>query len=316
MLSQDWLVDCQNDPITPECIPLDIDLDGFDIIADCNDNDPNIFPGAEEIPNDGVDQDCDGSDFVTPLMTWVYIDDDGSGMKDEDGNPISYGGFTGYMSKYETTNAQYCQYLNAALASGDIRVENNVVYGNSGEYINQIYFRTYASYSYSQITYIAGSFSVRSRDGYDMSDHPAVMVSWYGAMAFAGYYGWRLPTEWEWQAVADFDGSYVYGCGTTIDQSKANYEKIGYGPSNPLGLSKEPYTNPVDYYPSYGYGLNDMAGNVWEWTDSCYFGGCNPVDRVLRSGCWNYNDYHCTVSLRNIYYPYYLFFHIGFRVCH
>jgi hypothetical protein len=41
-----------------------------------------------------------------PDITWVYIDDDGSGMVDGNGNPINEGGFTGYMSKYETTNAQ------------------------------------------------------------------------------------------------------------------------------------------------------------------------------------------------------------------
>jgi len=95
-----------------------------------------------------------------------------------------------------------------------------------------------------------------------MADHPVGEVSWYGATAFASYYGWRLPTEWEWQAVADFDGTYIYGCGTTINQSKANYYDGGY--ANPLGLSSYPYTSPVDYYASYGYGMNDMAGNVWE----------------------------------------------------
>ena len=67
-------------------------------------------------------------------MVWVYINDPGvSGHE----------GFNGYMSKYETTNAQYCQYLNAALASGDIRVSGNIVYGNSGEYNGQVYFHTY-----------------------------------------------------------------------------------------------------------------------------------------------------------------------------
>jgi formylglycine-generating enzyme required for sulfatase activity len=133
-------------------------------------------------------------------------------------------------------------------------------------------------------------------------------------MAFADYYGWRLPTEWEWQAVADYDGSYTYGCGTTINQSKANYQDSDY--ANPLNLSSVPYTSPVGYYPAYGYGMCDMAGNVWEWTDSCYYGDCHRNKRLLRSGGWDDSDGNCEVSSRygegldqtnNGYY--------GFRVC-
>ena len=145
-----------------------------------------------------------------PDITWVYISDPG-------------GGFNGEMSKYETTNAQYCQYLNAAMASGDVRVENDIVYGNSGEYIDQVYCNAYEADSLSQISYSGGTFSVRSREGFDMSNHPVVTVSWYGAMSFAQYYGWWLPTQWEWQAVADHEGEFTYGCGTTIDCDKANY---------------------------------------------------------------------------------------------
>ena len=223
-------------------------------------------------------------------------------------------GFFVLMSKYETTNAQYCQFLNAALASGDITVDANIVYGANGsisgaDFVGEIYFATYAADDDSQITYSDGTFSVRSRDGYDMSDHPVVEVSWYGATAFCNYYGYRLPTEWEWQAVADYDGSYIYGCGTTIDLSKANYWDNGF--ANPLGLSSYPYTSPVNHYSSYGYGMNDMAGNAWEWTDSIYSG----IRRVIRGGCWYSGVSGCTVSRRLNSYPYGTYDLIGFRVC-
>ncbi|ARN57684.1 formylglycine-generating enzyme family protein [Sedimentisphaera salicampi] len=240
-------------------------------------------------------------------MTWVYIDDDGSNMKDYDGNPIDgHGGFTGYMSKYETTNAQYCQYLNDALASGGVDITGGDVYGSSGSYSGQIYYDMDSSYA--QISYSNGSFYVETREGYDMSEHPVVEVSWYGAIGFCEYYGYRLPTEWEWQAAADYDGSYTYGCGTTINQSKANYYDSGC--ANPLGLSGYPYTTPVGYYPAFGYGLCDMAGNAWEWTNSIYSGSF----RVLRGGSWRYYDYFCTVSYRYNSSPHYPSSFLGFRV--
>ena len=89
----------------------------------------------------------------------------------------------------------------------------------------------------------------------------------------------RLPTEWEWQAVADFNGIYNYGCGKTINQSKANYYLGSGNYCNPLGLSNIPYTSPVGYYPAYGYGMCDMAGNIWEWTSTGSSGY-----HILRSG--------------------------------
>jgi len=239
-------------------------------------------------------------------MVWVDINDPGvSGHE----------GFVGEMSKYETTNAQYCEFLNAALASGDIYVSDNIVYGSNGsnsgvDFVDEIYFDTFVAEDYSQIDYndVSGSFSVRTRDDYDMSDHPVVVVSWYGATAFCNYYGYRLPTEWEWQAVADYDGSYTYGCGTTIDHSKANY-----GSSNPLGLPSDPYTSPVEYHSSYGYGMNDTAGNVWEWTDSWY--SDSHSYRVLRGGGWYNIDHACTVSYRGYINPDYAYYGVGFRVC-
>ncbi len=240
-------------------------------------------------------------------MTWVSINDDGSGMKDADGNPISHGGFIGEMSKYEITNAQYCEYLNEAKAAGQITVYNNVVYAAGDTSHSQPYLETYAVNSYTQITYCCSAFSVRNRDGYYMGNHPVVGVFWYGATAFCKYYGYRLPTEWEWQAVADYDGSYTYGCGITIDHGKANYDW-----NNPLNLSI-PYTSPVGYYPPYGYGICDMAGNVFEWTDSWY--DSSHSYRVLRGGSWDSIGNYCAVSYRSTYDPTNTPNLMGFRVC-
>jgi formylglycine-generating enzyme required for sulfatase activity len=238
-------------------------------------------------------------------------------MKDDLGGPISHGGFNGEMSKYETTNAQYCEFLNAALDSNDITVgADNIVYGASGsnggeDFAGEIYFDTYQADPESQITYSGGSFSVRICDGYDVSNHPVVEVSWYGAAAFCNYYGYKLPTEWQWQAVADYDGSYTYGCGATIGSSRANYND-----DNPFNFFDHPHTTPVNYYETgerdgpYGYGMSDMAGNVWEWTNTVDSGS----SRVIRGGWSNIGSY-CTVSYRYGNDQSETSCGMGFRVC-
>ena len=230
-----------------------------------------------------------------------------------------------YMAKYEVTNRQYCDFLREALSAGDIIVDNYVVYAKNDTSKSQPYFRTYDSSSYSQISYnIGGSFYTRSRDGKTMDSHPVVMVSWYGAKAFCDYYGYRLPTEAQWECAARGGNLYYkYPWGTnTIDSTKCNYNK-----NNPLGLSSYPYTTPVGNYPSTSAtGLYDMAGNVWEWCEDWYGGYpsgpvTNPTGptsgsyRVVRGGSWYYSDYVCRSALRSWGYPDRTYGDIGFRVC-
>ena len=235
-------------------------------------------------------------------MEWVYINDPGVSGHEP---------FNGYMSKYETTNAQYAQYLNAAKASGDVTVSGSYVVGTSGPYSGQNYYYLAGSgYTYNgatnggaaRINWTGSSFTVDG--GFD--NHPVTYVSWYGSTAFANYYGWRLPTEWEWQAVADHYGEFSYGCGVNINNSIANYRD-----------SVHPYgTTVVGSFGTYGYGMCDMAGNVWEWTDSCYYAGCSPDYRVLRGGCWYNIVILCVVSYRHDgTSPRYTHGSLGFRVC-
>jgi len=260
-------------------------------------------------PSADLTGDCfvDFEDFAIMAGQWLTGVPDIVWVSINEPLPNPPPNFVGEMSKYETTNVQYCQYLNAANAAGLITVyTDNMVYATSDTSHTQPYFSTEAASSNSQITYSGSTFSVRSRDGYSMANHPVVMVSWYGATAFCNYYGYRLPTEWEWQAVADFNGSYIYGCGESIDPSKANY-----GTNNPLGLTDYPYTSPVGYYPAYGYGMCDMAGNVWEWTSTV-----NGSDRVIRSGSWSSIDRsHCSVSYRINITPEAMYGELCFRAC-
>lgn len=297
------LAACPSTDVTGDC---KVDGDDFDVIAgqwlagyDMDD----LIDMSVEWLTEGISRDpCN--------LHWVTISDPGV---------AGHEAFNGQMSKYQTTNAQFCAYLNAALATTDITVAGNIVYGASGsnsgdDFVGVAYFETHAADLSSQITYTGGVFSVRLRqdiheNDVDVNDHPVSEVTWQGAAAFCSYYGYRLPTEWEWQAVADFDGSYNYGCGPTIDLTTANY--LG---NNPLELGT-PGTSPVDYYPSYGYGMNDMAGNIWEWTDSCYYPNCGNNYMVLRGGAWYMSAVNCEVDRRHTNLPFAEYFHFGFRAC-
>ena len=87
-------------------------------------------------------------------------------------------------------------------------------------------------------------------------DHPVVWVSLEDAKAYAGWAGKRLPTEEHWQKAAQGNNGRTWPWGNLYHPSKANMDSEG--------------TRPVGSYPGGAspYGCLDMAGNVWEWTDS------------------------------------------------
>lgn len=248
-----------------------------DLTGDCRVDFKDFAVLAEQWLTEGMPAD-------PAVIVWVFINDTGiSGHE----------GFIGYMSKYETTNAQYCQFLNAAFATGDIVVSGDYVNGASGtnsgaDFITQAYYWLQGmGYNINganhggaaRIHYSGGVFRVD--DGFE--NHPVTYVSWYGATAFCNYYGYRLPTEWEWQAVADYNGTYTYGCGMGINSSIVNFAAS----IHPNG------TTVVGTFGTYGYGMCDMAGNVWEWTSTV-----NGSGRTLRGGSWYHDSIYCDVSFR------------------
>ena len=151
----------------------------------------------------------------------------------------------------------------------------------------------------SRIKRSSGRFSIER--GY--AKHPVVGVTWYGAQAYASWIGKRLPTEAEWEiACAGALESPLYPTGENIEKPQANF------------FSSD--TTPVMSYPPNGYGLYDMAGNVYEWCHDWYEynyydysaqepdnpkGPIQGVYRVLRGGCWKSlkEDLRCAKRHRN-----------------
>ncbi|HSA79662.1 MAG TPA: formylglycine-generating enzyme family protein [Geminicoccaceae bacterium] len=113
--------------------------------------------------------------------------------------------------------------------------------------------------------------SIEGRDG-----HPVVHVAYEDALAYARWAGRRLPTEaeWEYAARGGLDG-VAYSWGDSYDPVqgwKANSWQ-GSFPKQDEVLDGHHGTAPVGCFEPNGYGLLDMAGNVWEWTADWYVPG-------------------------------------------
>ena len=194
-----------------------------------------------------------------------------------------------YMDIYEVTNAQFKAFLDAN--PGVLKAFED--FGDTGT-----------------LPYWSGTDYPAGR-----ADHPVTGVSWTAALAYASWAGKRLPTEAEWEYAARGGlAGKDYPWGNTITPNDANYQNSETSAG----------TTPVGQYPANGYGLYDMAGNVWEWCLDVYVwdfyaasdNSRNPIaggesllefttdnrlvhsNRVMRGGSWAHHEGDLRVARR------------------
>ena len=201
-----------------------------------------------------------------------------------------------YIDKYEVTNAQYRLFVQ----------DTNYGEPEGCGYINgrlQSHFRPWADKSFN-------------------GEHqPVVCVSWADARVYCEWAGKRLPTEAEWEKAAR--GGFMgkrYPWGDEITHDKANFPGIE-------GADKWEGPAPVNSFEPNGYGLYNIAGNVWEWCDDWYDenyysispennprGPKSGIYRVLRGGSWSSSfNFLLRVSLRNYTNQPLGTYNVGFR---
>ncbi|THF75699.1 formylglycine-generating enzyme family protein [Cohnella fermenti] len=163
-------------------------------------------------------------------------------------------------------------------------------------------------------------------------DHPVVHVSWNDAMAYCRWSGKRLPTEAEWEYAARGGLQQKrYPWGDELKPGGEHRCNIWQGKFPIKDHASDGYsgTAPVDSYKPNGYGLYNMAGNVWEWCGDWFHPAAyansekaNPqgpgqgTERVMRGGSYLCHSSYCNryrVAARNKNTPDSSSGNIGFR---
>ena len=159
-----------------------------------------------------------------------------------------------------------------------------------------------------------------AKEGFE--NHPMTVVSWFGAWGYCEYYGWRLPTELEWEKAARGTDGRPFPWGWEIMRENANFyssrdpfeEMSTFGSrTSPVGFyNGQTYDGYTTLNSASPYGLYDMAGNVWQW-----IGDVQPQegfsDRFMHGGSKDTYDMDLRVWVRNSAPPMYYSPGVGFR---
>jgi formylglycine-generating enzyme required for sulfatase activity len=214
-------------------------------------------------------------------------------------HPVTVAPF--YMDKYEVTNEQFQAFLQAQPEWSPERIPRQF---HNGQYLRD----------WQGTAYLPGR-----------AHHPVVGVSWYAAVAYAHWADKRLPTEAEWEHAAR---GGLAGQQFPWGDADASPDRARYGANELEGPAA------VGSYPANGYGLYDMAGNVWEYCldewgpypagpQVNHVGGGSLSEgetfravttrRVIRGGSWQGSPVNLRVAYRDSHPAEGAGPHVGFR---
>ena len=149
-----------------------------------------------------------------------------------------------YIDRFEVTSGQYAKYLNANPLGKKWMPSNDV-------------------------SHVINSNGIwQAKEGYE--DHPVVNIIWAGAVNYCNWVGGDLPTEAQWEKAAKGTDERRYPWGNefksvpirlNFDDSEYSFMDDGYVKTAPVGIYPEGMSP---------YGVMDMGGNVWEWTNDWF----------------------------------------------
>lgn len=148
-------------------------------------------------------------------------------------------------------------------------------------------------------------------NGWGRGNRPVINVSWNDAQAYIQWLShktgksYRLPSEEEWEISTRAGTTTEYYWGNDVGHNNANCDGCGSEWDNRK-------TAPVGSFKPNAFGLYDMMGNVWQWTDTCWQGNC--VKRVYCGGSWNHRPQDMRATTRNWFDTAKRMRYLGFRL--
>ncbi len=211
------------------------------------------------------------------------------------------------IGRFEVTHAEFTEFQRATKARTDNACWAEGIDGKR--------------YHYKGFTWQKPGFPQTERD-------PVVCVNWFEVRAYANWLSgktgkrYRLPSEAEWEFAArgGSTGSRPFAADPTNFCTRANVGDLSLADAykhrrdtGRYGACSDgfPFTAPVGQFPPNKFGLHDMLGNVWEWTEDCWnttHDGAGPDSkprmtgdcdkRVVRGGGWFNDPWRATSTFR------------------